>query len=98
MEGQDKLQETGLESQLASCFSSSCKSLVFPSRPSYGKLGTKCVVKANYFLADISVSDLSHYHVSHLETSKSCKIVVIIFGFSRGCTNRNYSCRLQFRN
>ncbi|WJX90207.1 Protein argonaute PNH1 [Trifolium repens] len=63
MEGQDKLQETGLESQLASCFSSSCKSLVFPSRPSYGKLGTKCVVKANYFLADISVSDLSHYHV-----------------------------------
>jgi eukaryotic translation initiation factor 2C len=74
MEGQDKLQETGLESQLASCFSSSCKSLVFPSRPSYGKLGTKCVVKANYFLADISVSDLSHYHVSHLECSYNFRV------------------------
>ncbi|XP_045829694.1 protein argonaute PNH1-like [Trifolium pratense] len=65
MEEQDKLQETGLESQLASCFSSSSsKSLVFPSRPGYGKLGTKCVVKANHFLADISVSDLSHYQVT----------------------------------
>ncbi|CAK8563351.1 unnamed protein product [Lathyrus sativus] len=63
MKEEDKVQETGLESQLASCFSSSCKTLVFPSRPGYGKLGTKCVVKANHFLADISVSDLSQYTV-----------------------------------
>lgn len=44
--------------------SSACKSLVFPVRPGYGQLGTKCVVKANHFLADISASDLSHYNVS----------------------------------
>lgn len=70
MKEEDKDQETGHESQLASCFSSSCKTLVPPSRPGYGKLGTKCVVKANHFLADISVSDLSQYDVSHLETTK----------------------------
>jgi len=58
---QDKLPETGLDSQLVS---SACKSLVFPARPGYGQLGIKCLVKANHFLADISVSDLSHYNVS----------------------------------
>lgn len=69
MKEEDKVQETGLESQLASCFSSSCKTLVLPARPGYGKLGTKCVVKANHFLADISISDLSQYDVSHLKTT-----------------------------
>ena len=58
---QEKLQETGLDTQLVS---SACKSLVFPARPGYGQLGTKCLVKANHFLADISASDLSHYNVS----------------------------------
>nr|XP_025683700.2 protein argonaute 10-like [Arachis hypogaea] len=37
--------------------------LVFAARPGYGHLGTKCVVKANHFLADISASDLGHYTV-----------------------------------
>lgn len=59
---QEKLQERGLDSQLGS--SASCKSLVFAARPGYGQLGTKCVVKANHFLADISASDLCHYNVS----------------------------------
>jgi len=54
---QEKLQDTQL-------VSSACKSLVFPARPGYGQLGTKCLVKANHFLADISASDLSHYNVS----------------------------------
>ncbi|MED6132618.1 Protein argonaute PNH1 [Stylosanthes scabra] len=47
----------GVDSQLVS------KNLVFAARPGYGQLGTKCVVKANHFLADISASDLSHYTV-----------------------------------
>lgn len=63
---QSKLQETGPHnSQLVSLSSATCnKSLVFPRRPGYGQLGTKCLVKANHFLADISVSDLTHYNVS----------------------------------
>lgn len=62
----EKIQENGLESQLGSCSLASGKSLVFSARPGYGQLGKKCVVKANHFLADISVSDLSHYNVSNL--------------------------------
>ncbi|XP_019439647.1 PREDICTED: protein argonaute PNH1-like isoform X2 [Lupinus angustifolius] len=58
---QEKLQERGFDSQLVP--SASCKSVVFATRPGYGHLGTKCVVKANHFLADISASDLSHYNV-----------------------------------
>ncbi|KAE9601850.1 hypothetical protein Lal_00040839 [Lupinus albus] len=58
---QEKLQERGFDSQLVS--SAPCKSIVFAARPGYGQLGTKCVVKANHFLADISASDLSHYNV-----------------------------------
>lgn len=58
----DKLQETGHDSNKVSY--PTCKSIVFPSRPGYGQLGTKCLIKANHFLVDISVSDLSHYNVS----------------------------------
>jgi len=58
----ENLQEAELDPQLAS--SATCKSLVFHQRPGFGQLGTKCLIKANHFLADISVSDLSHYNVS----------------------------------
>ena len=60
----DKLQDTCFDLELSS--SASSKSLVFHRRPGYGQLGTKCLVKANHFLADISVSDLTHYNVSFL--------------------------------
>lgn len=43
---------------------SSERSLAFPSRPGYGKLGTKCVVKTNHFIAEVSEKDLSQYNVS----------------------------------
>ncbi|XP_048228381.1 protein argonaute PNH1 isoform X2 [Ricinus communis] len=42
---------------------SSCKSLMFHRRPGHGQLGTKCIVKANHFLAQMPDSDLSHYSV-----------------------------------
>ncbi|XP_057506339.1 protein argonaute PNH1-like [Actinidia eriantha] len=41
----------------------SSKGLVLHRRPGYGQLGTKCLVKANHFLAEISERDLSHYSV-----------------------------------
>ncbi|KAG5039315.1 hypothetical protein JHK85_011791 [Glycine max] len=73
---QEKLQETGLDTQLVS---SACKSLVFPARPGYGQLGTKCLVKANHFLADISASDLSHYNVKitpEVTSRKTSKAII----------------------
>ncbi|KAK7388752.1 hypothetical protein VNO78_23579 [Psophocarpus tetragonolobus] len=73
---QERLQETRLDSQLVS---SACKSLVFPARPGYGQLGTKCLVKANHFLADISASDLSHYNVKitpEVTSRKTSKAII----------------------
>lgn len=36
----------------------------FAPRPGFGQLGTKCIVKANHFLADLPTKDLNHYDVS----------------------------------
>ena len=40
------------------------KDIVLQRRPGFGQLGTKCVVKANYFLAELSRFDLCQYNVS----------------------------------
>lgn len=45
--------------------SSSDRRLSFPTRPGYGQLGTKCIVKANHFVAELSDRNLSQYTVSH---------------------------------
>ncbi|KAF9624717.1 hypothetical protein IFM89_013255 [Coptis chinensis] len=42
----------------------SSKSLRFPLRPGKGKNGTKCVVKANHFFAELPDKDLHQYDVS----------------------------------
>uniref|UniRef100_A0A1J3JNK1 Protein argonaute 10 n=1 Tax=Noccaea caerulescens TaxID=107243 RepID=A0A1J3JNK1_NOCCA len=36
----------------------------FAPRPGFGQLGTKCIVKANHFLADLPTKDLNHYDVT----------------------------------
>ncbi|KAL2340457.1 hypothetical protein Fmac_008397 [Flemingia macrophylla] len=73
----ENLQETELVSQRRS--SATYKGVVFHQRPGYGHLGTKCLVKANHFLADISVSDLTHYNVKitpEATSRKTCKAIV----------------------
>ncbi|KAL6970483.1 hypothetical protein U1Q18_030182 [Sarracenia purpurea var. burkii] len=45
-------------------FPSSSKSLTFAPRPGYGQLGTKCVVKANHFFAELPDKDLNQYDVT----------------------------------
>ncbi|XP_017223229.1 protein argonaute 10 isoform X2 [Daucus carota subsp. sativus] len=45
-------------------FPSSSKSLSFAQRPGYGQLGTKCIVKANHFFAELPEKDLNHYDVT----------------------------------
>lgn len=47
-------------------YPSSSKSLSFASRPGFGQLGTKCVVKANHFFAELPNKDLNQYDVSEL--------------------------------
>ncbi|RID60648.1 hypothetical protein BRARA_F03787 [Brassica rapa] len=42
----------------------SSKNSNFAPRPGFGQLGTKCIVKANHFLADLPTKDLSHYDVT----------------------------------
>ncbi|KAG0503181.1 hypothetical protein HPP92_003253 [Vanilla planifolia] len=40
------------------------REMAFHRRPGFGQVGTKCVVKANHFLAQLPDKDLSHYDVS----------------------------------
>lgn len=49
------------ESQMG--FPSSSKSLTFPARPGFGQLGTRCIVKANHFFAELPNKDLNQYDV-----------------------------------
>ncbi len=42
----------------------SSKTLRFPLRPGKGRLGQRCMVKANHFLATLPDKDLHHYDVS----------------------------------
>uniref|UniRef100_A0A1D1Z031 Protein argonaute 10 n=2 Tax=Magnoliopsida TaxID=3398 RepID=A0A1D1Z031_9ARAE len=45
-------------------FPTSSKLVRFPSRPGFGQVGTKCVVKANHFFAELPDKDLTQYDVS----------------------------------
>ncbi|GAB4851024.1 Protein argonaute 10 [Ancistrocladus abbreviatus] len=45
-------------------FPSSSKAWRFASRPGYGQLGSKCIVKANHFFAELPNKDLNHYDVT----------------------------------
>ncbi|EXB81597.1 Protein argonaute 5 [Morus notabilis] len=42
----------------------SSKAVRPPARPGFGKLGRKCVVRANHFLVNVADRDLCHYDVS----------------------------------
>ncbi|XP_057968786.1 protein argonaute PNH1-like isoform X2 [Malania oleifera] len=59
-----RLQDTKLEFLQMGCPASSKNNLLFHRRPGYGQLGTKCIVKANHFLAEVPMSDLSQYSVT----------------------------------
>ncbi|RDX73828.1 Protein argonaute 10, partial [Mucuna pruriens] len=45
-------------------FPTSSKSLIFARRPGYGQVGTKCIVKANHFFAELPDKDLNQYDVT----------------------------------
>lgn len=86
MEG---LKQEELDPNLEFPSSSSCKSLTFPRRPDFGQLGTKCLVKANHFLAKIPESDISHYNVRWKQ------LIVLIKRFLQRCNiNMKVDCTL----
>lgn len=52
-----------LEVGLSSGPLTSSKSVAFARRPGFGQAGTRCIVKANHFLAQLTAKDLNHYDV-----------------------------------
>ncbi|KAK2655235.1 hypothetical protein Ddye_008287 [Dipteronia dyeriana] len=44
--------------------SASSKAVKFPPRPGYGTVGTRCMIRANHFLVELSDRDLHHNDVS----------------------------------
>ncbi|PON71213.1 Exonuclease/helicase-like [Trema orientale] len=63
--GRELRQKLAMQSPATEvCPPSSMKALRFPARPSSGKLGKKCLVRANHFLVQVADSDIHHYDVS----------------------------------
>lgn len=52
----------------------STKGITFHRRPGFGQVGVKCVVKANYFLAQLPDKDLNQYDVSKFYVFVGSKI------------------------
>lgn len=56
-------------------FPTSSKSLSFAPRPGYGQVGTKCLVKANHFFAELPDKDLNQYDVSETALYSGKKLI-----------------------
>nr|XP_043619532.1 protein argonaute PNH1-like isoform X2 [Erigeron canadensis] len=66
------LQQQDSRFQISS--SSSVGEIMFHKRPGFGQLGTKCVVKANHFLADLADMELTQYSVKIIPEVNSTKL------------------------
>lgn len=55
--------DPGEDHHIVPVIPSSSKSVRFPLRPGKGSLGTRCLVKANHFFAQLPDKDLHHYDV-----------------------------------
>lgn len=66
-------------------FPTSSKSLSFAPRPGYGQVGTKCIVKANHFFAELPDKDLNQYDVSSTVFDVILTLYVLFFFFHLGC-------------
>ena len=58
-------------------YPTSSKSLSFAPRPGYGQVGTKCIVKANHFFAELPDKDLNQYDV---------RLVLLAWSLSHYCS------------
>ena len=67
-------------------FPTSSKSLSFARRPGYGQVGTKCIVKANHFFAELPDKDLNQYDVSSFPWHLSLLLIKDILNWICECT------------
>uniref|UniRef100_A0A2N9F5D0 Piwi domain-containing protein n=1 Tax=Fagus sylvatica TaxID=28930 RepID=A0A2N9F5D0_FAGSY len=58
------VENGGNSCKLEMGFPTSSKSLSFAPRPGFGQVGTKCIVKANHFFAELPDKDLNQYDVT----------------------------------
>ncbi|CAN6252682.1 unnamed protein product [Urochloa humidicola] len=59
-----KLAEASAGQEIVPAIPQSSKSIRFPLRPGKGSIGTRCLVKANHFFAELPDRDLHQYDVS----------------------------------
>jgi eukaryotic translation initiation factor 2C len=64
--------EEGAPSQAIQPVAPSSKSMRFPLRPGKGSTGTRCIVKANHFFAELPDKDLHQYDVRPLTIYPLC--------------------------
>ncbi|KAL0441175.1 UNVERIFIED_CONTAM: protein argonaute 1 [Sesamum radiatum] len=67
LEVSEQIQQLSIQSEVAPSQEmqpASSKSVRFPLRPGKGSYGTKCIVKANHFFAELPDKDLHQYDVS----------------------------------
>jgi eukaryotic translation initiation factor 2C len=55
--------ESGTGQEIVQAFSMSSSSYKFPHRPGSGSIGTRCLVRANHFFAELPDKDLHQYDV-----------------------------------
>ncbi|KAK1384139.1 Argonaute 1 [Heracleum sosnowskyi] len=58
------VQQEGSSSEIVRPIPASSKSLGFPLRPGRGSIGSRCIVKANHFFAELPDKDLHQYDVT----------------------------------
>ncbi|CAA6666327.1 unnamed protein product [Spirodela intermedia] len=63
-----------LEVGLSSGPLTSNKAVAFARRPGFGQAGTRCIVKANHFLTQLTAKDLNHYDVTITPEVKSRRL------------------------
>ncbi|KAF8686896.1 hypothetical protein HU200_043403 [Digitaria exilis] len=59
-----EVDESSIGQEIVQAFPVSHNSYKFPHRPGNGSIGTKCLVKANHFFAELPDKDLHQYDVS----------------------------------
>lgn len=64
----------------------SSKGIVFCRRPGFGQEGTRCIVKANHFLAELPDKDLNQYDVSVYTCSSHHRLVLVMVLHMRCCS------------
>ncbi|KAJ7975336.1 Argonaute family protein [Quillaja saponaria] len=85
LEVEEQFEQLSVQPEAAAPIPPSSKSMRFPLRPGKGSYGTKCVVKANHFFAELPKKDLHQYDVTvTLEVTSRGQVTISTEVTSRG--------------